>query len=309
MRIEEIVPVHIRHLRARGRADRTVKGAGYDLRPFLKFLDDEGVHAVEDLTASVMNAYQEELAFRLTAKGTLLTLRTRAQLLGVARRFTRFLKDRDYLLHDPGAGIKPPRKPKTLPRAILTQTEVKRLMAAPDMRTDRGYRNRVILEILYDTAVRREETTHIRLTDLDLGAGYLRVTGKGAKDRVVPVSARVCDLIGSYIAAVRPVFLGDGEDDGHLILNRWGRRMGGSSVYAAVKRCARLSGLRKNVTVHALRHACATHMLGNGAPVRHIQEMLGHESLESTQIYTHVTINDLKRIHAKYHPGERMGDR
>ena len=177
-------------------------------------------------------------------------------------------------------------------------------MASADIRTNRGYRNRIILEILYDTAIRRSELAGIRIPDLDLNAGFIRVLGKGSKDRVVPVSSRVCRLVENYIVMVRPEYV-QGPDTGHLILNRWGRPMVPMGIWAVVKRCAHLAGIKKTVSPHTFRHTCATHMLKNGAPVRHLQEMLGHESLESTQIYTRVTINDLKQIHAQYHPGEQ----
>lgn len=119
----------------------------------------------------------------------------------------------------------------------------------------------------------------------------------------MPLSRRVCELVQTYIIGVRPSFV-QGDDQGFLILNRWGSRMDPNGIWAVVKRCAHLAGIKKNTTTHTFRHTCATHMLKNGAPVRHLQEMLGHESLESTQIYTHVTINDLKQVHARYHPSE-----
>ena len=115
----------------------------------------------------------------------------------------------------------------------------------------------------------------------------------------------MCELIQNYLLMVRPKFV-SGDDPGHLILNRWGRKMDPNGIWAVVKRCAVLAKINKNITTHTFRHTCATHMLKNGAPVRHLQQMLGHESLESTQIYTHVTINDLKTIHAKFHPSEQI---
>ncbi|MDY6973786.1 MAG: tyrosine-type recombinase/integrase [Thermodesulfobacteriota bacterium] len=226
----------------------------------------------------------------------------------VARGFTRFLKEKDYLLHDPGERIKLPKTPKRLPKIILSTQEVKRLINAPDMQTNMGYRDRIILEILYDTAIRRAEMADIKIPDLDLDAGYIKITGKGDKDRVVPLSKRVCEMTETYILGVRPSFLQDG-DPGYLILNRLGNKMVANGIYIVVKRCVCLAGIKKKITTHTLRHTCATHMLKNGAPVRHIQEMLGHESLESTQVYTHVTINDLKEIHARYHPNENLEDK
>ncbi len=305
MKITDVIPDYLSHLKALGRSGRTVRGAGYDLRPLARFLAREGVVHLEELTAEVMAEYQQELAFKPSVRGALLSLRTQGQLLGVARGFCRFLKEKDYLLHDPAERIRLPRKPKTLPRVILSEAEVKRLVTAPDRRTHTGFRNCVIIEILYDTAIRRSELAAIRLADLDLAAGYILVAGKGNKERVVPLGKRVCELVRDYVLSVRPAFVRR-KDPGYLILNRWGNRISSNSVWAVVKRCAQLAGIERNITPHGLRHTCATHMLKNGASVRHLQEMLGHESLESTQIYTRVTISELKRVHARFHPGERL---
>ena len=246
-------------------------------------MESERVYHLEDFSADVMGEYQQDLAFRLTRKGKPFTLRSQTQLLGVAKGFTRFLKENDYLLSDPGEKLKLPRKSRRLPKVILSQAEVKRLLNAPDTRTNGGYRNRIMLEILYDTAIRRAELSNIKIVDLDLNAGYIHIHGKGDRDRVVPLSQRVCELVRNYILAVRPAFL-KGKDSGYLILNRWGEKMNGNGILSVVKRSAVLARLKKNITTHTLRHACATHMLKNGAPVRHLQEMLGHESLESTQM-------------------------
>lgn len=304
MTIREFIPIYLKHLKTLGRSYYTIRGAKYGLRDLAAFLEAEKAPCLEDINSDVLYEYQQELAFRISAKGKPLSLRTQAQSLGIVKAFTRYLKEHDYLIHDPGEVIHPPKKPKRLPKVILSANEVQKLMEAADTRTNRGWRNRIIVEILYDTAIRRSEMADIKVNDLDLNAGFIHIRGKGDKERVVPLSARVCRLVETYMLMVRPAML-YGKDTGHLILNRWGRQMNPNGVWAAVKRCARLAGIRKNVTTHTFRHTCATHMLKNGAPVRHLQEMLGHESLESTQIYTRVTINDLKQIHAKYHPSER----
>ncbi len=305
MKIDQAIVEYLNHIKALGRSKHTIKGTKYDLKRFVRFLEQEQIAHIEDLTAEVLADYQQELCFCLTAKGKPLSVRTQAQRMGVIKGFTRYLKECDYLLHDPAEAIQLPKKPKRLPRVILSSKEVKKLLTAPDMRTNKGYRNRIILELLYDTAIRRAEVANISLSDLDLAAGYILIHGKGDKDRVVPVSARVCELMQNYILLVRPNFISN-EDLGYLILNRWGRKMDPNAVWAVVKRCAYLAGIKKNTTTHTFRHTCATHMLKNGAPVRHLQQMLGHESLESTQIYTHVTINDLKQIHERFHPSETL---
>jgi len=305
MRIKEVIPIYLNHMKTLGRSYYTIRAAKYGLKDLAAFLEQEKASHIEDLTTDILYEYQQELAFHLTAKGKLLTLRTQAQALGIIKAFTRFLKEQDYLVSDPGEAIRLPKKPKRLPKTILNGNDIKKLMDAPDARTNQGYRDRAILEILYDTAIRRSELSSMRISDLDLNAGYALIRGKGDKERVVPISKRVCAIVNNYILAVRPCLL-QGKDDGYLILNRWGQRMDPNSIWAVVKRCVHLARLKKDVSTHTLRHTCATHMLRNGAPVRHLQEMLGHESLESTQIYTHVTINDLKEIHARYHPSETM---
>jgi integrase/recombinase XerD len=306
MRITDAVTAYIIYLKVCGRSLCTVKNARSSLRSFTAFIKEAEVTEIEDIAAGLLEEYQQELAFRLTKKGNLLSLRTQGQLLLTLKSFTRFLKEKDHLLSDPAGKIKLPKKPQRLPKVILTTSDVKKLIYSPDTRTNKGYRNRIILEILYDTAIRRAELASIKLSDLDLDAGYIRIRGKGDKDRVVPLSKRVCELIQNYIMGIRPYFIKDKDND-YLILNRWGKKMDPNAVWAVVKSCSHAANIKKNISTHTLRHTCATHMLKNGAPVRHIQELLGHESLESTQIYTHVTINDLKEIHAKYHPSETMG--
>jgi integrase/recombinase XerD len=308
MTLKEALTTYLQHLQTLGRSHYTIKNVRSALRGLLAFLEEQHLTTVEDLQSDVLEEYQQDLAFRVTAKGKLLALRTQGQKMMTVKSFTRFLRDKDYLLHDPGSRIKLPRKPKRLPKVILSAKDVKKLIEAPDTHTNRGYRNRIIIEILYDTAIRRSELAEIKVNDLDLNAGFIRIQGKGDKDRVVPLSERVCELTRNYLLAIRPCLIHD-NDDGYLLLNRWGKKMDPNAVWAVVKRCTYLASLRKNVSTHTLRHTCATHMLKNGAPVRHLQEMLGHESLESTQLYTHVTINDLKEIHRKYHPSEQMAEK
>ncbi len=151
---------------------------------------------------------------------------------------------------------------------------------------------------------RGSELCGINNDDLDLAGGFLHVrSGKGDKDRVVPVSSRVCDLIRRYKMLVRPSFA-RADDDGTLIFNRYGKMFNYKGILKIVKNCGEKAGLKKNITCHVFRHSCATHMLQNGANVRIIQELLGHDSLTTTQIYTRMTIKDLKEAHDRFHPRE-----
>lgn len=304
--IELFIAEYTRHLTALGRSRLTLKNVHSALRKFTCFLAETGIDRIEEIDRELIEDYQQSLSYSAGKAGHPLSFRTQAQLLGVLKGFTRFLKERHYFVTDPGKDLKLPKKPKRLPRIILTREEVHRILNAPDTHTDSGYRDRVILELLYDTAVRRAELSSILTSHLDLEGGYVHISGKGNRQRVVPVSLRVCDMVTTYIHQVRPRLL-KGKDSGYLILNRFGNQMDPNGVWAVVKRHVRTSGVKKNVSTHTFRHTCATHMMHNGAPVRHIQELLGHESLESTQIYTRVTINDLKAAHRKYHPGNWTG--
>ena len=306
MTTHEAIMKYLQELKLLSYSPVTIRTTRYNLLRFARFLEAEKAATIDLVTCGIMAEYQEELAFTLTAKGKLLAIRSQEKQLNNAKCFTRFLYEKDYLVSDPGARIKLPKQPRRLPRTILDEGEIRKLFKACPMNSNQNVRDRITLELLYDTGIRCAEVANIKTHDLDLVNGYLHVReGKGLKDRVVPLSARVCGLIRDYLLVVRPAYL-TGKDTGYLLLNRWGEKMGNNGIYFTVKRCVKAAGIKKNISTHTFRHTCATHMLKNGASIRHIQELLGHESLESTQIYTKVTINDLKEIHAKYHPGEKL---
>ncbi len=309
MMIREVIPKYLTELKILNRSPLTIRSSRYSLIDLERFLKEMKVYGIEQLHRDVLTEYQHDLAFRLTSKGTLLSPQSQTNYLKATRGFTRFLYKNDYLAGDLGAGIRSPKAPKRLPRAILEHAEIKKLFTSCSLQTNLSFRDRIILEVLYDTGVRASELLNIKTNNLDLDGGYISIqSGKGDKDRVVPVCSRVCALIRDYLLVIRPAML-RGKDKGYFILNRKGKQMGTSGLWLVVKRCTERAKIKKNITTHTFRHSCATHMLSNGAPIRHIQELLGHESLESTQIYTRVTINDLKKIHAKYHPGENMDTR
>jgi integrase/recombinase XerD len=307
MRLKEIIPLYLKYLVTLGRSPGTIKNIRHGLNHFSRFLEKEGLYHIEDLTKEILSDYQQDLAFYVTAKGKLMEIESQTKLLSAVRGFTKYLKQQDYLVSDPGETLTLPKLPKRLPRVILSTQEMQRLLNAPNTRTKAGYRDKIILEILYDTGIRRAEVAGITVNDLDLETGFVRIRGKGNKERVVPLSERVCRLIKNYLLFIRPSFLNN-KDSGYLFVGRFNGKMDESTIWEIVKRVSRAARLKKNVTTHTLRHTCATHMLRNGAPLRHLQEMLGHESIETTQIYTRVTINDLKEIHAKYHPSETLTD-
>ena len=262
MKLKNLINDYLKNLQVLGRSVYTIRDAKFVLRSFIRFLEEEKVFTITELTTEILEEYRQDIAFSLTAKGTPISLRTQSKRLGTVKGFTRYLKEQDYIISDPGKRIRLPKCPNTLPRVIMDEKDIKKILKAPDIRTNSGYRNRIILELLYDTAIRRLEIATIKLADLDLNGGYIHICGKGNKDRVVPVSKRVCDLLTSYTGLVRQSFV-QGIDPGHLILNRWGNPMDPIGIWAIVKRCAVLANIKKNITTHTFRHYVESNIMGS----------------------------------------------
>ncbi len=305
MIILDMLEPYLQELLVRSYSQETINRRVYSLRSFINFLSLREVVLVDQLNSDVLEEYKQDLTFRHTESNKKLSAQTKRGYLSVVRSFCEYLHSKELLVNNPAADLVMPKIPKRLPRVILTLAEIRKLIDACDITCNRGYRNRIIIEILYDTGVRGSELCGINNDDLDLASGFLHVrSGKGDKDRVAPISGRVCDLIRRYKMLVRPSFA-RGDDDGTLILNRYGKMFSYKGILKIVKICAEKAELKKNITCHVFRHSCATHMLQNGANVRVIQELLGHESLTTTQIYTRMTIKDLKEAHDRFHPREK----
>jgi integrase/recombinase XerD len=308
MLLTDAVRQYLNAMMATGRSPHTVRGAKSAFKALVAFLGSVGVETIEQVTHDALLRYREEISWHMTDKGTPLTARSQSELLGHVRAFCRWMVAQDWLVSDPSKRIPNPRKPQQLPKAILDEAEVQRILAQPDLHTASGYRDRVILEVLYSSAIRREEAANLQLQDVDTEHGFLIVRGgKNRKDRAVPIGANVCALLQTYIAGVRADWPG-ADRDRHLFLNRFGAGMGPNAVWHVVRKYVQTAGIGRAVSTHTFRHSCATHMLRAGAPIRHLQEMLGHASVETTQVYTRLTITDLKAVHRRFHPRERDGE-
>jgi integrase/recombinase XerD len=285
---------------------RTVLLHRFYLKWFFRYLREVELSDLAAVTPSHLRDYQIHLHERESSRAGPYSIVTINNAMQTIKSFFRVMKAEGYLVSDPAKEIRLAKKPKRLPRSILGRLEVRKILESPNVNTFLGYRDKAILELLYSTGLRNSEVIHLRMEDLDLEEGYVRVNeGKGAKDRVVPLGKIACRYLGNYIQGVRPKIA-----EGHLacpflFLNQYGNRLGCDGLRDLVKAHARRAGIQKRVTPHTFRHTCATHMLKNKANIRHIQELLGHESLETTQIYTAVTVTDLKEAHKKYHPRER----
>lgn len=292
---------------AEGYSPCTIKSGKSAFKGLLAFMESLEIVHIEQMDQRALQRFREGLSWHQTAKGTPLTLRSQSEILGHLRAFCRWMVEQDWLVADPSKKIQHPRIPQRFPKVIMDQDDVQRIMAQPNLQTAQGYRDRVILEVLYSSAVRRDEAARLLLDDVDTEHGFLMVReGKYRKDRAVPIGASVCKLLESYITGVRADWMG-AEKYPHLFLNRFGQGLGPATVARIVRQHSRAAGIDKPISTHTFRHSCATHMVRAGASIRHLQEMLGHESIQTTQIYAQLTINDVKAAHSRYHPREREG--
>ncbi len=214
--------------------------------------------------------------------------------------FFRFATARNFLRRDPTESLSLPRIERYLPET-LNEVQVEDLLGSIDTNAPLGLRDCAMLELLYASGLRISELASARLENLDLGQAVVRVTGKGNKTRIVPVGRKACQALAAYLERERPQLVQRGSGS-EIFLSARGKRLTTVRIWQIVKAVARRSGIEANVYPHLLRHSFATHLLGNGADLRIIQELLGHADISTTQIYTHVDQHRLKAVHRKFHP-------
>jgi integrase/recombinase XerD len=316
IRQARVSPVELRllqrfeeHLGARFSA-RTSEHYLSDARVFLMWLARQGI-LVKDVRADDLRRYQGELVSRRKLDGRPLSSATVAQRLAAVKALYRFLVRGHYVLFDPSGAIELPRVEKRLPREILSEAEARRLVTAPGGAGALERRDRALLELLYATGLRVTELVNLRPEDVDTEARVVHVLlGKGGKDRNVPLTRAAARAVEEYLAAGRPELLGRGarrQDDGgaRLFLRSEGRPLTRTQVAKLVRSWACVARVKKRVTCHGIRHSVATHLLRARADIRHIQALLGHKSLATTERYTHVELQDLRRVVERAHPRGR----
>ena len=281
--------------------ERAGAGAPRAARSLL-FLREEGVRDPRGVAEEHLTRFMRKLATEGLRGARPLAPESQVTYLGAVKRFFGFLAKRRLVLMDPAHEIRYP-KVDRLPRLVLSEAQARRLMAAPFPGSVIGKRDRAILETLYGTGIRHGECCRADLMDLDLGRGVLLVrNGKGRKDRVVPVLGRAVVALDLYLRDSRPELARSAREPA-LFLSKYGRRLCMNGLGIVVERHAKAAGVR--AYPHALRHSCATHLLKGGADVRHLQELLGHQSLATTQVYTRVGVEDLREVLTRAHPRER----
>lgn len=274
------------------------------LKPLFAFLEAEGVRILPEVTREHLDAYRTHLFYR-EYHGRKLGLAAQANYVSGLKVFFRFLAEERYLLVNPAEGMKQPKLPQLLPRRLPSERELARVLQTPDVSQPLGLRDRAILELLYSSALRNTELRDLVLSDYLRERRELAVRrGKGGKSRVVPLGEVAAAWLDRYLTEGRP-WLARPESR-QLFLTCRGRQLLRTDLGRMVARATQAAGLPTPLTPHQFRHACATHMLRRGARIRHLQALLGHASLQSTQRYTRVEIEDLHRVHRKYHPRERQ---
>ncbi|MCT2385935.1 site-specific tyrosine recombinase XerC [Erwinia pyrifoliae] len=294
------------HLAAAGRSARTVQGYRERVLAFLAWCEPRGIRYAPQVSLAVLESYQRYLRGYRKADGTLLAVNGQRHLLSAIRMLLRWLLQRHHILYNPAELLALPKEERRLPAQVFSEAETRRVLQSLDAGTPPGLRNRAILELLWSTGIRRTELANLLLSDVDAVRGVVNVRrGKGGKDRVVPVGNAALMWLGRYLKDVRPR-LAQRFDSGHLFISHKGTGLGRSTLTAMAGRAIREGAhLKKAGACHIFRHSMATQMLENGADTRHIQVILGHEKLETTQIYTRVAIGHLQKVHAHTHPAEK----
>jgi len=295
----------LQSLKIRNLSDNTIAGVRWRLDKFIDYLDKGSITHIDGLNKGVIQSYQVELYQRLNPKKRPNSISHQNNLMSSVRQFMKFLKERDYIICDPSRDIQYAKAPKRLPRGILTPSEARGVLHAPDTKTVIGYRDRTILEVLYSSGIRKDELNKLTRYDVDYADGFMQIIeGKDKKDRIVPIGRIACRYLENYITSVRSALI-KGQPNNSLFLSIRGNKLSKNTVWALVKKYAKKAKIRKNIYPHTFRHTCATAMLKNKADLNTIRLLLGHESLNTTQIYTHLSITDLKEIHKRCHPRER----
>lgn len=278
----------------KGLSKNTIEAYSHGLNRFLNDLQSKGKTEIREISKLDIR----EFLLSLKKKG--LSSRTLARHLVSIRVFLRFLTEESILSINPAEEIESPKMAKTLPE-ILSLEEVESLLEQPDPQLPQGMRDRAMLEMLYATGMRVSELIRLQVNHLHLETGYVLLYGKGSKERIVPMSHEAITWIRRYMGEARMRLLKK-RDSPFLFLNRSGKPMSRQYFWKTIKAHGRSAGIRKRITPHLLRHSFASHLLERGADLRSVQLMLGHADISTTQIYTHVTGERLKKIHQRYHP-------
>jgi integrase/recombinase XerD len=300
--------VYLESLGARNYSPKTLDHRRQIFKVFFTWAAERDLTRATQITRPILESYQRWLWRYVKANGQRLGWSTQREHLGALKDFFRWLARQNVIIHNPASEIELPRPEKRLPQEVLTQAQVEKLLSIPDTNDLLGVRDRALLELFYSTGIRRTELCRLDLPDLNTERRTLHVRlGKGRKDRVVPVGERALAWLERYLREVRPRLCLDTRTQA-LFLTGYGEAFNPDVVSRMVAAWLKRAGGPRQGACHTLRHACATHMLEHGADVRFIQQLLGHESLDTTAIYTEVSIKRLQEVHARCHPSAKLAE-
>jgi integrase/recombinase XerD len=285
----------------RGLADNTLKSYRRDLRRYLGYLAGLGVDDVSGVTEEAVSGFLMSLR-EGDSEHQPLTAGSAARTVVAVRGFHKFAVREGLTQQDPAAAVRPPASAKRLPKALPLSDIEAILDAAGSPGTSLALRDRALLEVLYGTGARISEAVGLDLDDLDREDGTVLLRGKGGKERIVPVGSYAQEAVEAYVVRARPELAGVGRGTPALFLNARGGRLSRQSAWAVLAKAAERAGVTAEVSPHTLRHSFATHLLDGGADVRVVQELLGHASVTTTQVYTLVTVDSLREVYATAHP-------
>jgi integrase/recombinase XerD len=297
-----LAAAYLEALRVRNYSEATIASREHHLREFIRWAEERGVTRPAEVTKPTLERYQRWLYHYRKKNGQPLSFRSQHGCLVPVRALFKWLCRQNLLLANPAADLDLPRAEKRLPRHVLTAAEAERVLALPDVAEPLGLRDRAILEAFYSTGMRRMELLGLKLYDLDAERGTIFIRqGKGKKDRMIPMGERAFAWVHRYLDEARPS-LALSPDDGTVFLTNVGLVFEPNRLTQLVRDYVDAAEIGKTGSCHLFRHTCATLMLEGGADIRFIQQMLGHAKLETTQIYTQVSIRQLKEVHTRTHP-------
>jgi site-specific recombinase XerD len=304
--VEEAIASFLRGLIAADYSLRTIKASSIDLEQFAAFLGERGVERPGDITRVVVSDFAAAMA-EASGAGVPVEQRkpyarsTIARKLSVIRSFLAFCEDNGLIETSPGAGVTSPKVPRRLPQ-VLTPVQAADLLDTMTSAKPLEIRDRALFELVYSSGLRCQEVLDLQLRDVNVGSREVRVKGKGRKVRVIPVGEVALEALERYLREGRPRLLKEPSQSDHVFVSRTGRPLSPSDVQRRLARYLARAGAPRGTSPHTLRHSFATHLLEGGADLRVIQEMLGHSSLRTTQVYTHVSAAHLRRAYRKAHP-------
>lgn len=292
-------------MQVRNHTPRTLESYERALRYFAAWTEERGIEKPAEVMKALVEQYQRHLFYRRKADGKPLSYSTQLNLIHPMRSFFRWLSRSGFIEANPSLEMDLPRQDVRLPQVILTPSQAESVINQPNVKTALGLRDRAILETLYSTGMRRMELVALTVYAVSPERGTVMIRrGKGRKDRLIPIAPRALGWLDKYLAQVRPELV-DGEDPGAIFLSVSGKPLTPDELSQIVSAYVRESGVSAAGACHLFRHCVATGMLENGADLRAIQELLGHQSVDTTTIYAHLSIEKLREVHAATHPGNR----